>query len=394
MRLTATQVKEAKPRDKQYKLSDGEGMFLLVKPNGGKYWRLKYRIDGKEKQLALGIYPQVSLKDARELRFAARKEISNQKDPAFERKLEKRERLSAAANSFRVVAEEWFDAKISDKSESHKTRTRRLLEKDLFPSLASRPINEITAKELLSVLRKIEKRGAIDTAHRAKQTVGHAFKFGIASGICERDPSNDLAGALKSRTKKHHAAIIEPIEVGKLLNSIDGYQGGMVVRTALKLSPYLFVRSGELRHMQWDEINWKEARWELPAEKMKMKRPHVVPLARQSIALLESIYQLTGRGRYVFPSERGRSRAMSDNAIRSALRTMGYDNETMTPHGFRAMARTLLDEQLGFRVDIIEHQLAHAVKDPTGRAYNRTTHMAERIEMMQRWADYLDTLKQ
>jgi integrase len=269
----------------------------------------------------------------------------------------------------------------------------RALEKDLFPQIGNRPISEITAPDLLMALRKIEARGAVETAHRAKQTAGQIFRFAIATGRAERDPSSDLKGALMNPKKKHLAAITEPKEVGKLLVAMDGFRGTPVVKTALLLSPLLFCRPGELRHMEWTEINWEEERWELPAEKMKMKQPHLVPLSKQALELLREHEKLTGRGRYVFPSARGASRPLSENGVRTALRTLGYDNDTMTPHGFRAMARTILDEVLNFRVDWIEHQLAHAVRDANGRAYNRTAHMEGRREMMQGWADYLDNLR-
>lgn len=393
MPLTATAVKQAKPKEKSYKLSDERGMFLLVQPNGARYWRLKYRFAGKEKLLALGVYPEVSLKDARELRDEARKLLANGVDPSDLRRAKKAAISDAIENSFEAIGREWFANKLIDKSEGHKTRTLRALEKDLFPSIGKRPISSISPPELLTALRKIESRGAIDTAHRAKQTAGQVFRYAIATGRAERDPSADLKGALRTTKKKHFAAITDPREVGRLLVAIDDFQGTPTVKAALQLSPLLFCRPGELRHMEWDEINWEEKQWELPPEKMKMKQPHIVPLSKQAIAALKDIERLNGRRRYVFPSARGASRPLSENAVRVALRTMGYDNDTMTHHGFRAMARTLLDEVLGFRVDWIEHQLAHAVKDAKGRAYNRTSHLKQRRQMMQKWADYLDGLK-
>tara|TARA_R110002072_G_scaffold211501_1_gene369071 strand:+ start:238 stop:1476 length:1239 start_codon:yes stop_codon:yes gene_type:complete len=393
MKLTASQVKNAKPKDKPYKLSDGHGMYLLVNPNGTKYWRLKFRHSGKEKVLALGVYPQRSLADARKDREEARTLLDNGVDPSLAKKAKKLAGNEAAANSFEVVSKEWFQTKMCDRSKNHQDRTMRALEKDLFPQIGNLPISEITAPDLLMALRKIEARGAIETAHRAKQTAGQIFRFAIATGRAERDPSADLKGALMNPKKKHLAAITEPKEVGKLLVAMDGFMGTPVVKTALLLSPLLFCRPGELRHMEWAEINWEEKRWELPAEKMKMKQQHVVPLCMQALELLQEIQKLTGRGVYVFPSARGASRPLSENGVRTALRTLGYDNDTMTPHGFRAMARTILDEVLGFRVDWIEHQLGHAVKDANGRAYNRTAHLEGRRTMMQGWADYLDSLK-
>lgn len=393
MPLSATAVKQAKPKEKDYKLSDEKGLFLLIKRNGSKYWRQKYRYGGKEKLLALGVYPDVSLKDARDRRDDARKLLSNDIDPSDIKRAKKISGGETAANSFEVVAKEWFETRMRDKSKSHQDRTWRALEKDLFPSLRNRAVASITAPDLLAALRKIERRGAIETAHRAKQVAGQIFRFAIVTGRAERDPSQDLTGALKSPVEKHHAAITSPADAGKLMLAIDAFQGTATVKAALQLSPLLFCRPGELRHMEWAEINWEEKRWEIPAEKMKMKQPHIVPLSKQALTILEEHQRLSGRGRYVFPSARGASRPLSENGVRTALRTMGYDNDTMTPHGFRAMARTLLDEVLGYRVDWIEQQLAHAVKDALGRAYNRTTHLKDRRNMMQGWADYLETLK-
>jgi integrase len=393
MPLTATAVKQAKAKDKPYKLSGGKGMYLLINPNGSKYWRLKYRYAGKEKVLALGVYPDISLSEAFDKRDGARKLIAQNVDPNEDKKAQKIARISEGGNRFEIVATEWFETKMQDRSKSHQNRTWRALEKDLFPQLGRRPVNDITPPELLLALRKIEARGAIETAHRAKQISGQIFRFAVAIGLAERDPSADLKGALKNPIKKHLAAITEPKEVGKLLVSIEGFQGTPSVKTALLLSPLLFARPGELRHMEWQEIKWEEERWELPAEKMKMKQPHIVPLSKQALELLKEHHRITGRGKYVFPSARGASRPLSENGVRTALRTLGYDNDTMTPHGFRAMARTILDEVMNYRVDYIEHQLAHAVRDANGRAYNRTAHLEGRRDMMQGWADYLDNLK-
>ncbi|TGD74152.1 DUF4102 domain-containing protein [Mangrovimicrobium sediminis] len=393
MPLTATEVKQAKPGAKPRKLADGRGLYLLVQPNGAKYWRYKYRYAGKEKSLALGVYPEVSLKEARRAHQKARDRLTENTDPGEVRKVEKLTRHLASAESFEAIAREWFATRMVEKSVSHRERTLRALEKDLFPALGNRPIAAINAPELLAALRRIESRGAVETAHRAKQTAGQVFRFAVATGRAERDPSGDLKGALKNPKKKHLAAITDPAELGCLLQAMEHFQGTPVVKTALLLSPLLFQRPGEIRSMEWAEINWEEKRWELPAEKMKMRLPHIVPLSTQAAALLRALHPLTGRGRYVFPSARGASRCLSENGVRTALRTLGYSNDTVTPHGFRATARTLLDEVLGYRVDWIEHQLAHAVKDTNGRAYNRTTHLEGRREMMQRWADYLDTLK-
>lgn len=394
MPLTATAAKEAKPKEKPYKLSDEKGMFLLVNPNGSKYWRLKYRFGGKEKTLALGVYPEVSLAEARGRRSKARALLRDDIDPCAAKRLKRVHQFEDAANNFRQLATEWFETRLADKSESYRDRSWGLLKNDLFPPLGDRPISQITAPELLMALRKIESRGAVDIAHRAKQTAGQVFRYAIATGRAERDPSADLKGALRSRTKKHYPAITEPKAVAKLLIAMDGYEGGPVVKIALQLSPLLFQRPGEIRSMEWAEINWEAEQWELPAEKMKMGQAHIVPLSSQALALLREIERHTAhRGKYVFPSQRGASRPLSDNGVRTALRTLGYDNDTMTPHGFRAMARTVLDEVLNYRVEYIEHQLAHAVRDANGRAYNRTSHLKERKVMMQGWADYLDNLK-
>mgnify|MGYP001311739426 CR=1 FL=1 len=394
MPLTATEVKQAKPKDKDYKLSDEKGLFLLVKKNGAKYWRWKYRFAKKEKLLALGVFPEVSLKEARNKRDDARKLLSNGSDPSAVKQAQKQAILTAHENTFELIAREWFKTKMADKSQSHQDRTLRALEKDLFPFIGTRPIEGISAPELLNVLRKIEKRGAIETAHRAKQTTGQIFRYGIATGRCENDLTSGLTGALKTPQETHFPAITEPAEVGKLMLAIEGFRGTPIVKSALSLSPLLFTRPGEIRHMEWSEIDWNAAQWEIPEEKMKMREAHIVPLATQALDILREQQRLTGRYKYVFPNARGASRPLSENGVRTALRTMGYDNETMTPHGFRAMARTLLDEQLGYRVDWIEHQLAHAVRDNLGRAYNRTKHLNGRTEMMQAWADYLDSLKE
>lgn len=392
--LTATSVKQAKPRDKQYKMTDGGGMYLLVTTSGSRYWRYNYRFAGKRKTLSIGVYPEISLADARKLHQEAREKLAKGIDPGEVKKVEKLTRHLAAAESFEAIGREWFAQNMDGKSKSYLDRTLRILEKDLYPVIGSRPIANVTAPELLAALRRIEARGAIDIAHRAKQTAGKIFRYGVATGRAERDPSQDLTGALKARNKKHHASITDPKEVGKLLVAIDGFEGTLVVKTALKLSPLLFQRPGEIRHMEWSEIDWEQKRWEIPSEKMKMRLPHIVPLCSQAIELLTELHKLTGRGKYVFPSARGASRPLSENGVRTALRTIGYTNEQISPHGFRAMARTILDEVLGYRVDWIEHQLAHAVKDSNGRAYNRTSHLAQRIEMMQGWGDYLDKLRE
>lgn len=392
MPLSDTKVRAAKPTERDYKLADEKGLFLLVKKTGAKYWRMKYRYNGKEKLLALGVYPATSLASARTQRDEARTFLANQIDPMAHKQASTAAKMDAAANSFEVIAREWL-TKRGKKSESGDKRLMAMLEKDLFPKLGARPIHEITPPELLQTLRRIESRGAIETAHRAKQYAGQIFRYAVATGRAERDCSADLRGALVTPTETHFAAITSPSETGQLLIAIDAYQGTPVVQAALKLSPLLFCRPGELRQLEWAEINWDEQRIELPAEKMKVRQPHIIPLCRQSLEILNELHALTGRGKYVFPSARGASRPLSDNGVRTALRSLGYTNEQMTVHGFRAMARTLIDEVLGFPVEQIEQQLAHQVKDANGRAYNRTKHLSQRKAMMQKWADYLDALK-
>jgi integrase len=392
VKLTASQVKAAIPRIKAYKLSDGRGLYLLVHPNGAKYWRLKYRFDGREKLLAIGVHPDISLAQARAACDEAKALLRDNRDPSSVKQLRKNFLLERSHNTFEAIADEWFAQKISGMSNGYKDRIRRLLEKDLFPIIGKIPVAELSAVKLLGALRIIERR-TVYTAHRAKQTSSQILRYAIATGCAERDVAADLTGALKPRTVKSAPTLLNPQEIGQLLRSIDAYAGSLILRAALQLSPMLFVRPGELRTMEWDEIDWSKAQWEIPAIKMKMREAHIVPLARQALEVLEQIQPITGRNKYVFPSARKGGRPLSDNGVRTALRSMGYSNEQITPHGFRAMARTLLDEELGFRIDYIEHQLAHAVKDPLGRAYNRTKHLGERAKMMQRWADYLDEFR-
>jgi integrase len=391
MPLTASEAKAAAPGEKDYKLADEKGLFLLVKSNGAKYWRLKYRFEGKEKLLALGVFPETTLAMARQERDAARLKIQQGIDPGLQRKATKRAREEAAANSFAAIAHEWLE-KRGEKSRSTDGRLKRLLQNDLFPRLGQLPITEITPQTLLAELRRIESRGAIETAHRAKQNASQIFRYAIATGRAERDPSADLTGALTTPQGKHFAAITTPADAGRLMQAINHFQGTHIVKAALKLSALFFCRPGELRQLEWSEVNWEEQRIEIPAEKMKTREPHIIPLCNQARAILEELHTYHRRGQYVFPSARGASRPLSENGVRTALRTLGYDNDTMTPHGFRAMARTLLDEVLGYRIDWIEQQLGHAVKDVHGRAYNRTKHLEQRRKMMQHWADYLDQL--
>lgn len=392
MPLTDVALRKAAPPEKPKKLFDGGGLFLLHNPNGSKWWRLKYHFGGKEKQLSLGVYPEVSLKEARSRRDELRAQLQRGVDPGAMRRTA---RFAAGdqRNTFETVAREWHARQATRWSERHALRITQRLENDLFPLLARRPIDEIKAPELLAVLQRKEGKGAYYSARRLNQIADQVFRYAIATGRTEVNPAPNLKGALHQIKKTHLAAITDPKKVGPLLRAIDSYDGSLVTRTALKLAPLVFVRPGELRHAEWAEIDLDKAEWTIPGHKMKMGAPHLVPLSRQAVAILRDIRPYTGEGRYVFPSPRTDARPISDNAVLSALRRMGYSKEEMSGHGFRAMARTILDEVLKVRPDYIEHQLAHTVRDPNGRAYNRTKHLDERRKMMQEWADYLDELK-
>lgn len=391
MALTDIAIRSAKPADKPIKLTDGRGLYLLLNPNGSRWWRLDYRYACKRKTLSMGIYPDVGLKDARIRRDDARKLLASDVDPGENRKAVKAAKFERATNSFEAIAREWFARNSATWKASHGERIIRRFERDLFPWIGGKPIAELTAPEVLAAVRKIEDRGALETAHRALSNCGQVFRYAIATGRASRDISADLRGALTPVKTEHFPAITDPKQVGPLLRAMDGYTGSQVVRYALRLAPMVFVRPGELRNAEWAHIDLEAAEWRYTVT--KTNTPHIVPLSRQAVEILTELQALTGDGRYLFPSARTNSRPMSDNAILSALRRMGIDKDEMTGHGFRAMARTILDEVLGFRPDYIEHQLAHAVRDPNGRAYNRTAHLAERRKMMQQWADYLDKLK-
>jgi integrase len=403
--LTDVTVRNAKPTDKDKRLNDGGGLYLLIKPNGAKWWRFDYTIAGKRKTLSVGVYPSTGLADARRKVEEARNQNANGIDPSNTRKeakagqrliIENEKRVDAglsAIDSFEFVALEWYDKRMLNKSESHQKRTLSLLKRDLFPWLGSRPIATIKAPELLEVLQRIESRNAIETAHRALQTSGQVFRYAEITGRVERDISQALKGALTAVNGGHFAAMTDPQQIAPLLRAIDTYSGSFVVKSALQLAPLVFVRPTELRHAEWEHIDFDAKEWRYLVT--KTKTPHIVPLSSQAAEILSTLHPLTGNGRFVFPSARtpNGSRAMSDVALLAALRRMGFDKTEMSVHGFRAMARTILDEVLGFRPDFIEHQLAHAVRDPNGRAYNRTVHLIERKKMMQSWGDYLDSLK-
>lgn len=374
------------------KLTDGQGLFLLVKAVG-KYWRMNYRFAGKQKTLALGVYPAVTLAMARTRRNEARALLANNIDPSQAKRDDKLIRASAAAHTFEAVANEWLGKVAADRTASTQRKVSSRLKNDVFPYLGNKPISTITPRDVLAVVQKMEARGAIDSAHRLKQLCGQVFRYAVAIGQAERDVTVDLKGALAAIQKTHHAAITEPKRVGELMRAISSYKGHVYATAALKLSPLVFVRPGELRSAEWAEFDLDAAEWRIPGRKMKMRLDHIVPLSTQAVDILRALQPISGGRKYVFPSVRTHAQCMSENTINAALRSMGYSKEDMTAHGFRAMARTILDEVLGERVDLIEHQLAHAVKDVNGRAYNRTAHLPARREMMQRWADYLDTLR-
>ena len=368
-------------------------MYLLVNAVG-KYWRMNYRFADKRKTLALGVYPDVGLAKARARRDKAREQLADGTDPATAKREEKQAQADAAANTLEAVARVWLTKTASKRAEVTQSRITTLLEKDVFPFIGSMPISTIKPRDVLDkAVRKIEARGSIDTAHRAKQICGQIFRYAVAVGLAERDVTTDLRGALAAIPESHFAAITEPKQAGELMRSIFDYTGHPCTVAALKLTPLVFVRPGELRTAEWAEVDLDAAEWRIPASKMKMKVDHLVPLSTQAVALLRSVQPITGHGRYVFPSLRTGERPMSENTINAALRGMGYSKEVHTAHGFRALARTIMDEVMGERVDLIEHQLAHAVKDPNGRAYNRTAHLPARRVMMQNWANYLDKLR-
>jgi integrase len=395
MALTDTFVKNTKHtgRSSGDKHADGGGMYLLIN-SGGKYWRMDYRFAEKRKTLALGTYPEVSLLKARQRREKARELLADGIDPSTAKQEERAVKLAAAANTFEVVARDWLTKTKSNRAQVTQEKVTAWLENDVFPYIGKMPIATIGPRDVLEkVIRKVEARAAIDTAHRLKQLCGQVFRFAVVSGLADRDVTADLREALATKTKKHNAAITDPKNVGQLMRSIFDYTGHPYTVAALKLTPMVFLRPGELRTAEWAEIDLDAAEWRIPGSKMKMKVDHIVPLSTQAVEILRGIHPVTGHGRFVFPSLRTGERPMSENTINAALRGMGYAKEVQSAHGFRATARTIMDEVMGERVDLIEHQLSHAVTDPNGRAYNRTAHLPARKEMMQRWADYLDKLR-
>ena len=389
--LADVKVSKAKPKGKDYMLFDGGGLYLLVTTSGGKLWRFKYRFDGKERRLAFGSYPDVSIADARQRRDDARKLLANGIDPSAAKK-DIQQAEERQATTFEIVAREWFANNVPVWSQGHSVTTMGRLTHDVFPCFGEKPITEITANDVRAMLLKVGNRGAVESAARIKIICGQIFRFAIANGLIEHDPSVSLKPSelFPKREKGHFAAVTNPKELAPLLRAIDDYRGTAIVKAALKLAPMLFVRPGELRTMLWVDLDLDDALWSYFVTKTETQ--HIVPLPCQAVTILRELHQLTGEGQYVFPG-RTSTRPMSENSVNAALRYMGYDKGTVTGHGFRATARTILDEVLKVRVDFIEHQLAHAVRDANGRSYNRTSFLSDRRKMMQQWADYLDGLK-
>ena len=390
--LTAVQVQNAKPKDSMYKMFDGGGLFLQVNPSGGKYWKMKYRkADGQEGLLTFGGYPEISLEQARRMRDEARAQRASGLDPGIVRQEEKAERRTRASNTFEAVSREWMEVHATKVKAQTLHIYRVLLEKSVFPLIGKRPIAEMKAPDFLALLRRLEEQKQLYSVKRISIVCGMIMRFAVAAGKAEADPTPALRGSLKAHKTKHLAAMTDPKQVGRLLRTIDAYPGSFVVSTALKIAPYVFVRPGELQHARWEDIDFDACEWRYTTS--KTNTPHIVPLVPQVMKLLQELYAFTGNGEWVFPSQRQKGGPMGKTSMLAALRSMGIRDEEMTPHGFRAMARTLLDEVLGERYELIEHQLAHMVRDPNGRAYNRTVHLAERRRMMERWAQYLDELR-
>jgi integrase len=389
--LTDTKLRALKPKGSAYRVADSNGLCVEVRPTGAKVWRYRYRYAGKPSIVTLGEYPAMPLMQARMERERQRQLLKGGANPAHVARAERAASVEQAANTFGAIALELLAKRAKEGlSPGSVKRERRLIEKDLA-SIGSLPVADVSAPVLLAALRKLERRGIIETAHRARAHAGRVFRYAIATGRAERNPAADLGGALEQPRTKHFSSLTNPAEIAPLLRALWGYQGSAVTQAALKLGPMLFVRPGELRHAKWADVNLDTREWRYTTS--KTNTPHIVPLAEQAVAVLRELEPLTGRSEYVFPGVRSSKRPMSENTINAALRNLGFDGDTMTGHGFRAMARTVLDEVLGFRPDHIEQQLAHAIKDPLGRAYNRTAHLPERRKMMQRWADYLDQLR-
>lgn len=391
MALNDTAIRNAKPKATPYKLSDGGGLFLLVNTNGSRWWRYSYRFDGKQKTISLGVYPDVSLKDARAKHAEARKTLAQGINPSVDRKLEKAARIEDGKNSFEFLARDWVATQLKSLTQSHRDRTLRRFEHYLFPWIGQQPIKSIKAPDLLDCLRRIQKLNKLETAHRTLQASGQVFRYAVQQGLATRDITADLRGAIPAPTVKHIASLTEPEQVAGLLRAIEGFTGGLIVQHALKLAPLVFVRPGELRRAKWADIDLKAAEWKYQVSKTKTE--HIVPLSTQALAIFNALHPISGNREFVFPGAHDPKKPMSDAAINAALKRLGYDTQKdITGHGFRAMARTILHERLNFDPLIIEQQLAHRVPDALGSAYNRTKFLAQRKLMMQHWADYLEVL--
>ncbi|RZZ86075.1 tyrosine-type recombinase/integrase [Pseudoxanthomonas winnipegensis] len=390
--LTDTKLRALKPRESPFRVADANGLCIEVRPSGAKVWRYRYRHLGKASIVTLGEYPSMPLQAARAERDRLRTQLRSGANPAQMARIERAVQGERSANTFSAIGLELLAKRTKEGlSPGSVLRERRLIEKDLA-GLADLPIGDVSAPILLAALRKLEQRGVVETAHRARAHAGRIFRYAIATGRADRNPAQDLTGALEQPKTKHFASVTEPAAIGELLRALWGYQGAFVTQAALKLAPMLFVRPGELRQAKWADIDLAAAEWRYVTSKTKTS--HIVPLSRQAVDVLQGLYPYTKRSEFVFPSVRTVHKPMSENTLNAALRNLGFDSDTMVGHGFRAMARTVLDEVLGYRPDYIEHQLAHAVKDPLGRAYNRATHLTERRKMMQAWSDYLDRLRE
>lgn len=390
--LTDMAARNAKGKEKSYKLSAGSGLYLLVMPNGSRYWRMKYSFAGKEKLLSIGVYPEITLKEAVEQRDAARAQLRAGQDPSEEKQLQKLKAELSVDGRFEAIALEWLESR-RDLAASTWAKAKWMLETYAFPWLGRRPIDSISTSEVLAVLRRLETQDKIESTQRLRQICGQVFRYAVATGRLDRDPTTALRGALKTAKNRHYASITDPVKVGELLRAIDGYTGQFTTLCALRLAPLVFTRPGELRKAEWSEVDLEARQWCIPGEKMKMGVAHIVPLSQQAVVILKELQPVTGRGRYVFPSIRSGRDPMSENTVNAALRRLGYGTDDMTGHGFRSMASTLLHE-MGWTSDAIERQLAHSERNPIKAAYNRAEHLPERRKMMQAWSDYLDRLRE
>jgi len=397
MALTDVAVRKARPKAKAYKLGDSLGLFLLVQPSGGRLWRMKYRVDGREKKLGLGTYPEIGLAEARRRRDAAREMLAQGKDPSREKQREKARKMLGAENTFASIAAEFCEKRKHDGSRAWAPATAKRCEyllSVLNSSIGNLPIADIEPPDILTAVRRIESKGKLESAKRTLQLAGSVFRYAVATARLKSDPTRDLRGALMNPTVTHYGAVLDAAGAGELLRAIDGYEGQPITKLAMQLAPHVFVRPGELRHAEWSEFDFDGALWTIPASKTKMRKDHLVPLSRQALTILEEAYRLTGPDGYVFPSVRTRRRPMSDNTINAGLRRLGYTTHEMTAHGFRAMASTLINESGKWSSDAIERALAHGDSDKVRAAYHRGAHWMERVKMMKWWSDYLDQLRQ